>query len=1060
MVQPALGEGDEDKSPELTTTHTSLERTLMNGTRYDIALESTAVESIESPKETIYAWLASEGKSTPRASSPALPSSGGPGSHSRIKRVLFQQVDAALESLEPQRFCPSPAGRKPAKSILKQRTYKHVNLIHDGSQISPPHTHSSFASMLESMCQQLAGSDRGAKVDAYQTLCAAIKASDNVPDPVALKEKMGLLLQFIERDWTARNSTGGFDLALTNEALMTLASFLHNSATSKLLPDSFTINFIEHSIKSLEDSQTSKETVKRMLFVLAQQKFSPKAMATERAARLLNAVNHVEDFVKGKSITLQILEVYRALVRLAPRCMILNTEWLPYLLGCLQSDTPDLRTSAVACGMDCAMMLGHERRISKAVMDLLKVEVDGVTNITRLHRTVEKLLAGSIKVYQVPQIMIVVTLFLRSLGGQLDRWRESFLKILSTCMNHSDKQLKIQANIAWNRWVYVCLCDDWPSPRTVSMLTLPIHKQLDRATIRKPGNIMLRRAALGCLYNLLYYLLQPSMTVRRAQLDIYKQYDILWDECVRKVMDQAWVRQNVNLTTDEARTDLQDACHLLTSLMELKIPQQWDDKRALSDRMVDIEELPTIDARWVRKNSPRLFAVLTPLIESTFEDLSISSKPATRLWMTYLKLLESIAAKEVQIAHEAMDCLAHILSLLHGIWQKGPRNFEQRLSVDRGTSFLASFENIISSTIEHLRLPAFTEKKLVTLRPGEFSPMQTPSQRNVAVQENIRSPLAHFIVLCASPSPGLVVDSQFSQMIKRVLDPFVRSRDASKAKRALLQDLLNALPNNDSEGSLAIWKVLTGFATEVNNASTHDSSSSSIEEPLGARYRADLGFLETGIILSRSMVPAEWESYFLSMVDVATAEIGKPGCAIAVIEPLAEFLIVQSASSKLFFNTANLAYLTILLNHAPYAIDQAALDAARKKLWMHSTAVATTKKTFDPYNHLYNFARQCLAKSYTSFSQIRSTEYTEMFVALDSLLNRCPPELLLAAFANMQDGLACWIADADHRLLGSRDTLMQAVSLFYPHLNHYLISSRSANYGAWYVSDSEARRTR
>ena len=125
-------------------------------------------------------------------------SSESPTQAERLKkRVAWNDDKPSLEStVQP---VPTSSGeRKPIKSILKP-----YNSIGPKAKLSPPHTYANLAAMLESVAQQLAGKDRSSKMDAYTTLSGVLKASENVPDVRALKEKMGLLLSFIRRDSTA-----------------------------------------------------------------------------------------------------------------------------------------------------------------------------------------------------------------------------------------------------------------------------------------------------------------------------------------------------------------------------------------------------------------------------------------------------------------------------------------------------------------------------------------------------------------------------------------------------------------------------------------------------------------------------------------------------------------------------------------------------------------------------------------------------------------------------------------------------------------------------------------
>jgi len=116
--------------------------------------------------------------------------------------VTFDGKGLLQHAVQP---LPPSAERKPPKSILKAYNGVHEqDSIGSNTKLLPPHHHASFATMLESIVQQLAGKDKSSRADAYLMLASSLKASDNVPDIKALKDKMGLLCQFIGRELTEK----------------------------------------------------------------------------------------------------------------------------------------------------------------------------------------------------------------------------------------------------------------------------------------------------------------------------------------------------------------------------------------------------------------------------------------------------------------------------------------------------------------------------------------------------------------------------------------------------------------------------------------------------------------------------------------------------------------------------------------------------------------------------------------------------------------------------------------------------------------------------------------
>ena len=217
-------------------------------------------------------------------------------------------------TIPKQLLQPLPPSDKPIKSILKPYNGP-IPLQHDslrnGTKLDPQHRFSDFPTMLESMVQQLAGKDRMSKMDSYGRLSDTLKASDNFPDLGALKAKMGLLLQFIQRDMTAKTSAGIPDNALIINALTLLASFVQSPTIGEYLTRDFNNFFVDHAVKTLEDPMMSKDIARHMMFLLSKQNFPPTIMKEDRVGRLLAALHRIEEHVKGKSMIAGRLNIYR-----------------------------------------------------------------------------------------------------------------------------------------------------------------------------------------------------------------------------------------------------------------------------------------------------------------------------------------------------------------------------------------------------------------------------------------------------------------------------------------------------------------------------------------------------------------------------------------------------------------------------------------------------------------------------------------------------------------------------------------------------------------------------
>ena len=148
---------------------------------------------------------------------------------------------------------------KPVKSILKVTT-PVSNLLDSTTKgdCNPSDPQVNLAAMLESTLQQLAGGDRDSKLDAYLMLTRAWKASNNLPDRVALQDKMSLFTQFMQRDIVAKTPEGNLDTSLVNPSLNLLNTFLPFPAIASTISNDFGVFIIDHCIRSFEDASTPR----------------------------------------------------------------------------------------------------------------------------------------------------------------------------------------------------------------------------------------------------------------------------------------------------------------------------------------------------------------------------------------------------------------------------------------------------------------------------------------------------------------------------------------------------------------------------------------------------------------------------------------------------------------------------------------------------------------------------------------------------------------------------------------------------------------------------------
>ncbi|PVH79264.1 hypothetical protein DL98DRAFT_461250 [Cadophora sp. DSE1049] len=922
-----------------------------------------------------------------------------------------------------QPLAPS-SERKPSKSILKispngVNEQDHIDGVN--TKLLPPHHHASFATMLDSIVQQLGGKDRSSKMDAYLMFSGLLKASDNVPDMKALKSKMGLLCQFIIQDVTEKLDSGKSDTGLVVNALVLLSSFLQKQTISEMFSTDFSVQVVEHAIKTFEDASASKEIIKHLMFIMAQQNFSSKVMTAERVGRLIKALHNIEDHIKGKSITMSRISIYRTLLRSSRSHMMATPIWFEDMFDDMLSSLREVRTVAIAFGFEAASTLGAEGTATRAVMNLFKIipakQCYGDFYADRLKVMVKN--KNDWDSSAVPQIWSIVILFLRSKPQALAQWQflNTFLEVIQLSFNSSDSATKTEANLAWNRLIFALQLSEKTTTKFRGIVSTALITQLKT---RKSSTG--RKACLNSIYMLLYYTLKPESS--SVQLELF------WDEYVIPIINGCLTSAKARTDPNLAKQDALEACVILQSLFDSKTPRKWYESRAvesLQPTPMDPSELPALDSKWLRRNNIRVFKVLNPLMEMLYWDLG-SDSGISRLWRTYMASIGSPAVNEVIVKSETMSSVASMFSMLHKFWLKGGEKLESLpladtvSTVQRTTAFTRSFESIIltAASLDGLQLAPFTDK-LLAIAQDTFVAVATPSHLPPKQQVEIRCPLHHLILLLTKPSPGLEYDRQFYGMVERILSPFIQAR-ASKSQVELTCSLAHLLPPESNERLGSIWQVLAEFATTAID--TRDSNGSNGEEPLGSKYRKAVKILEIGINLFPGGPLPAWRHLFEAAINSATLDAGDGGRAIGVIEEAAKIFLPKVPSEVL--TSKGMFYLSLILGKANYPKDRQALESAYRKLW--GTGMTHQKPTSqDPYVHLYQYINATLTTTYESYSKDHLRECSDNIYALTGMLNRCPAPLLLAVLVKIQPGIEHWILDNDQRLLGG-DILSKRVA--------------------------------
>ncbi|MBE3044199.1 hypothetical protein IMZ48_16840, partial [Candidatus Bathyarchaeota archaeon] len=874
---------------------------------------------------------------------------------------------------------PSARASKPPKGILKPFSSPNPLEI-SFNTANGAVTRCSLVDMLESTLRQLAGDDRADKVDAYGTLSCALRASNNLPDRVALQDRMPRFMEYVQRDIT----TTPLDPPLANHALTFLSTILFFPGVSSSLTSDFGIFMIDHCIRSFGDSTVPKEVTRNLLQVVAQQNFSARVMTLDRVTRLLTALHNIENHVTGKSIIHSRIVIYRRLMKQCKPAMLAHTGWLQDLITDTISTTKDIRAVAIAFGFEASLSIGKNRQISKKLAELFRTS-EGEENSDDKQPSENKReyidlyierLRGMLLSRQdpssVPKIWSVVLLLLR--GIQLDKWQSlnPFLGIIQKCFNASDMQTRREANYAWNRFVYVLYIEEASFSKLLgSTLCSPVCSQWKRKANAAKNDEEFQTAVFGSACNLFYYMFKPG--VSHAQLDKY------WDKGLKKIMQQLCAPEQGDERFDQA------IC-IFTNLFDSTTRRQWSEDRVLQNPIADASELPPLDPRWLRRNASRVFQLVQPILERKFSDLADGSSPVAQMWKTLITSVASAASKEIKVSFETTEFISHVFTSLLTLWRHGVVVDGQDGEKQRRT-FLASTREFVTTVVSAFGVLPFTEKQLCS-REDVFTPVTTPSHRP-KTGGVVLIPLHHLFSILSSIPVGVQDDEAFSDFFEAVFRPFSHTKNP-KAYSELAQDMINSIPV-DTVSPYGPWVMVAGAvkAALAQGPSRHKSTlslPSSNEMPVGREYRDLCKILERGFKSTPNLPWEHWFTFFGAFENHVGEETGDSGRAIAVVEPLAKMMLEHIVPRQGFSTHAVFAASALLLI-AKQPADRQAVDAARRRLW--GTTIAKSP-TFDPFDNLYKLSNVLMEHLYSNLDSPGAADLATSFMEdLETFLAGC-----------------------------------------------------------------------
>ena len=924
-------------------------------------------------------------------------------SEKRPKRVIFSpwtkyhkplgngsksfDLENQIRVLPPSRECKS------SKSILKPPS----ETAGIGSIGALPNLdqNSSISVMLASVTQHLASHSQNSRIDAYTALLGCLSAYNDVPDIQELVEKLPDLTGFIRRDISAKNEeTGSLDTHLVAQAMKLLIYFVDNPGILDSLPDDFCSFMVEKAILSLEDQSVPKIVTTHYMLFLTRQNFSPKHVGIDRINRLITALDGVANIVKGNRVVGQRLMIYRRFLIQAKSVMIARIEdWIDHLITGMLSTIKDIRSWAICLGLEASLLLGTTKSVSQACMDMFSRESpEGKKMVDCLASRLTKMVNNKDDGIHVPQIWSIVILFLRSRRNQLECWEhfKPWLLIIQKCFNSGEPQIKLQANIAWNRLIYAINLDSSTSPAMVKMLRQPIASQLDRKKDQKISKYG-KQIARSSYCTLLYYAFRPSAT--HAQLDQY------WEDYILQmpICDQRTSSSDVDFT-----------CDILDALFSSSQPRVWDENRANLKEAVKPDELPCLDPRWIRLRSAKIFKFFENLLTlADWQPRKDIEVPIIKAWRSLTTALGEASNKEVKVSMETMSAMANLVNTVKHFWQQSLKTEDPQ-----GVSDLIDrFELLVQEAVDNIGTIPFTEKRLMQSAKDFFEAAETPSSRSIRSQGPLSSPVSSLLNLLISSVDQKITDN-FRRALGKFVDLALRSETSRRTQLAVLRALVESVSfegQSVSKGATVLWQLIAKAAMVASRPSKANEKRADSPQNVGHEYRDASKILEIGIRQNFAEAITEWLELAANISYRLRQEICGEAVTLIIIEPLAAALHQPDFSERYEFNLASALFL---LRNSRWPQSRQALDRARKMLWGVGS-ISQKNANLDPFDHLYSMTNIMLNVAYSRFQSTSPILMKDLISAVTSLIFSCPLSLKAVLLKQIQNGLAVWIEDTE-----------------------------------------------
>jgi hypothetical protein len=853
--------------------------------------------------------------------------------------------------------------------------------------------------MLNSALQHLGRPSRTARLDAYLALNGALKTYDGIPEPEAILNKSGLLMQFMARDLAWKDDEGRVDRQIVTQALHLACAIIFNARTAQALDEEFRSFLLDRSINALEQPDTPKAIIKGHALLLCQYRLHISVMTPVRAEKLISALHTIQERCSGSSIIPARFIIYHRLLEQAPGTMLSKMrEWIEHVFHGLLSNVKEARTRALETLTAAGLSLGTNFQAAKGIYELFeRGEGEGETYGDFFLGRLRAMIEDSEMAPFVPQVWAAIILFLRSKRRPFERWPsiKDWLMILQQCLNSGDNATRHQAHIAWNKLVFAVMPDSSTSDNFRSMLKVPILVGL-KTRVKDKHTQVQRTLAMESYCNLVYYALRPGLS--------HDEVDKAWALYIDEVL---------GLVARYSSRGLQFTCNVLQGLFS-RGDEVWNVNAANEPRAIKPEDLPRLEPRWIRSRFVQIVKLMEPILAMDLNTQIVDRSPVDRCWQACLMSIAEAGSQEVKTSNELKEVIAQLTNLFRRLWSTS----NGRQSASEMSAWLTRFQYLLKVAVETLGQGHFVQDFLINTCADEVEATLTPSSRP-SKHPMPQQPSAVFLLaLHGSATEAMCQSEAFARSPGWLLRLLIDMKSSASASLALLQRALQmGISATSGARYLAtdslIWTAIAGVAVDI--AESQANTPLIQDGQIGTVVTSALSILRHGVLLSSEDQAARDLTLrlYAAVCTLASQSGGEGSLVVGVIEPFAKSIVDMSATVTI---DAAAELTTNILKHSRWVKSRQVLDTGRKFVGIRGLDSPKTT-AFDPFDHVY--AVICTTSNRAYLANWRGGVLRPFFDSYVHFLETCPSAILATALKQSQGAIIPWVEDKEQQVFRS-----------------------------------------